>query len=194
MLRGRGSGTLVETAGQTFTLSRKQAWETEASVGPKYKEQEQVYKSKPAEIMQGISSHSLMGFSQEQGQICPAQDRAGKEAVLLTSIKSAAQQSYSLSQQVGCILHPQGLYLSSKGRLELSKTRPVPANSCFCPREVVGWLVAAVTGIGFAQPQEQPQETASSSKEAMAEHSSSTAQPASTDQAKVAPPAFFAQK
>nr|XP_021144631.1 SUMO-interacting motif-containing protein 1 isoform X3 [Columba livia] len=61
-------------------------------------------------------------------------------------------------------------------------------------KEVVGWLVAAVTGIGFAQPQEQPQETASSSKEAMAEHSSSTAQPASTDQAKVAPPAFFAQK
>ncbi|XP_065500028.1 SUMO-interacting motif-containing protein 1 isoform X2 [Caloenas nicobarica] len=61
-------------------------------------------------------------------------------------------------------------------------------------KEVVGWLVAAVTGIGFAQPQEQPQETASSSKEARAERSSSTAQPASANQAKVAPPAFFAQK
>lgn len=46
--------------------------------------------------MQGISSHSLVGFSQEKGQICIAQERAGKEAVLLTSIKSDAQ-SYALT-------------------------------------------------------------------------------------------------
>ncbi|XP_074913092.1 SUMO-interacting motif-containing protein 1 isoform X4 [Buteo buteo] len=60
--------------------------------------------------------------------------------------------------------------------------------------EVVEWLVAAVTGVGFSQPQEQPQETTSSSAEARAEHSSSTLQLASTDQAEVAPPAVFAQK
>ncbi|XP_049685535.1 SUMO-interacting motif-containing protein 1 isoform X3 [Accipiter gentilis] len=60
--------------------------------------------------------------------------------------------------------------------------------------EVVEWLVAAVTGVGFSQPQQQPQETTSSSAEARAEHSSSTLQLASTDQAEVAPPAFFAQK
>ncbi|XP_074913090.1 SUMO-interacting motif-containing protein 1 isoform X2 [Buteo buteo] len=61
-------------------------------------------------------------------------------------------------------------------------------------KEVVEWLVAAVTGVGFSQPQEQPQETTSSSAEARAEHSSSTLQLASTDQAEVAPPAVFAQK
>ncbi|KAM9603047.1 SUMO-interacting motif-containing protein 1 isoform 3-T3 [Morphnus guianensis] len=60
--------------------------------------------------------------------------------------------------------------------------------------EVVEWLVAAVTGVGFSQPQEQPQETTSSSAEARAEHSSSALQLASTDQTEVAPPAFFAQK
>uniref|UniRef100_A0A8C0B263 SUMO interacting motifs containing 1 n=1 Tax=Buteo japonicus TaxID=224669 RepID=A0A8C0B263_9AVES len=43
-------------------------------------------------------------------------------------------------------------------------------------KEVVEWLVAAVTGVGFSQPQEQPQETTSSSAEARAEHSSSTLQ------------------
>ncbi|KFP43545.1 SUMO-interacting motif-containing protein 1, partial [Chlamydotis macqueenii] len=52
-------------------------------------------------------------------------------------------------------------------------------------KEVVEWLVAAVTGFGFSQP--QPQEVTSSSAEARAEHSS-------PDQAEVAPPAFFAQK
>ncbi|KFP57830.1 SUMO-interacting motif-containing protein 1, partial [Cariama cristata] len=60
-------------------------------------------------------------------------------------------------------------------------------------KEVVEWLVAAVTGVGFVQPREQLQET-SSSAEARAEHSSSAPWLASTDQAEVAPPAFFAQK
>ncbi|KFO04500.1 SUMO-interacting motif-containing protein 1, partial [Balearica regulorum gibbericeps] len=61
-------------------------------------------------------------------------------------------------------------------------------------KEVVEWLVAAVTGVGFSQPQEQPQEITSSSAEAKAEHSSSAPRLASTDQAEMAPPAFFAQK
>ncbi|KAM9266234.1 SUMO-interacting motif-containing protein 1 [Cariama cristata] len=60
-------------------------------------------------------------------------------------------------------------------------------------KEVVEWLVAAVTGVGFVQPREQLQET-SSSAEARAEHISSAPWLASTDQAEVAPPAFFAQK
>ncbi|XP_027752158.1 SUMO-interacting motif-containing protein 1 isoform X2 [Empidonax traillii] len=57
-------------------------------------------------------------------------------------------------------------------------------------KEVVKWLVAAITGVGFCQPQEQPQETPSSSAEARAERSSSSPSPASTQ----APAAFFAQK
>ncbi|XP_009585007.1 PREDICTED: SUMO-interacting motif-containing protein 1, partial [Fulmarus glacialis] len=61
-------------------------------------------------------------------------------------------------------------------------------------KEVVEWLVAAVTGVRFSQPQEQPQEITSSSAEARAERSSSAPWVASTDQAEVAPPAFFAQK
>ncbi|NWI62049.1 SIMC1 protein, partial [Todus mexicanus] len=66
-------------------------------------------------------------------------------------------------------------------------------DKCFSNvKEVVEWLVAAVTGFGFSQ--EQPQETTSSSSEAQAEHSSSAPWPASTDQAEVAPPACFAQK
>ncbi|XP_068884972.1 SUMO-interacting motif-containing protein 1 isoform X2 [Aphelocoma coerulescens] len=51
-------------------------------------------------------------------------------------------------------------------------------------KEVVKWLVAAVTGVGFSQPPEQLQE-------ARAEHSSSSPRLASTDQAQTA---FFAQK
>ncbi|NXS14805.1 SIMC1 protein, partial [Neodrepanis coruscans] len=58
-------------------------------------------------------------------------------------------------------------------------------------KEVVRWLVAAVTGIGFSQPRERPQETPSSSAEARAEHNPSAPSLASTDQA---PTAFFAQK
>ncbi|XP_032862016.2 SUMO-interacting motif-containing protein 1 [Tyto alba] len=61
-------------------------------------------------------------------------------------------------------------------------------------KEVVEWLVAAVTGVGFFQPQKQPQETATSSAEARAEHSSSAPCQASTDHAEVAPPAVFTQK
>ncbi|XP_063205504.1 SUMO-interacting motif-containing protein 1 isoform X1 [Chroicocephalus ridibundus] len=61
-------------------------------------------------------------------------------------------------------------------------------------KEVVEWLITAVTGVGFSQPQEQPQEITSSSTEARAEHSSSAPCLASTDQAEVAPPAFFAQR
>ncbi|KAM6122690.1 SUMO-interacting motif-containing protein 1 isoform 1-T1 [Phoenicopterus ruber ruber] len=61
-------------------------------------------------------------------------------------------------------------------------------------KDVVEWLVAAVTGVGFSQPQEQPQEITSSSAGARAKRSSSTRWMASTDQAEVAPPAFFAQK
>ncbi|XP_061858965.1 SUMO-interacting motif-containing protein 1 isoform X2 [Colius striatus] len=56
-------------------------------------------------------------------------------------------------------------------------------------KEVVEWLVAAVTGVRFTQPQET-----TSSSEARADHSSSAAHLACTDQAEVAPPAFFAQK
>ncbi|KFP90380.1 SUMO-interacting motif-containing protein 1, partial [Apaloderma vittatum] len=59
-------------------------------------------------------------------------------------------------------------------------------------KEVVEWLVAAVTGVGFSQPQEQLQKTTSA--EARSEHSSSAPLMASTDQAEAAPPAFFAQK
>lgn len=66
--------------------SRKKAWETEGGVGAKYKEQEQVYKSKPPEMMQDISGHNLVSFPQEQGQVCIAQDRTEKEAVLLTTV------------------------------------------------------------------------------------------------------------
>ncbi|KAM6380217.1 SUMO-interacting motif-containing protein 1 isoform 2-T2 [Pluvialis apricaria] len=61
-------------------------------------------------------------------------------------------------------------------------------------REVVEWLITAVTGVGFSQPQEQRQEITSSSAEARAECSSSAPWLASTDQAEVAPPAFFAQR
>ncbi|KAM9373295.1 SUMO-interacting motif-containing protein 1 [Phaethornis superciliosus] len=60
-------------------------------------------------------------------------------------------------------------------------------------KEVVEWLVAAVTGVGFSQPQEQPQEITSAS-EARSEQSSSAPWLASTHQAEVAPPTFFAQK
>ncbi|XP_074694380.1 SUMO-interacting motif-containing protein 1 isoform X3 [Strix aluco] len=61
-------------------------------------------------------------------------------------------------------------------------------------KEVVEWLVIAVTGVGFSKPQKQPQETTPCSAEARAEHSSSAPCQASTDQAEVAPPAFFTQK
>ncbi|XP_010160764.2 SUMO-interacting motif-containing protein 1, partial [Antrostomus carolinensis] len=61
-------------------------------------------------------------------------------------------------------------------------------------KEVVAWLVAAVTGVGFSQPQEQLQDIASSSAEARAKHSSSAPELASTHQAEVSSPAFFAQK
>ncbi|XP_065547084.1 SUMO-interacting motif-containing protein 1 isoform X1 [Lathamus discolor] len=60
-------------------------------------------------------------------------------------------------------------------------------------KEVVEWLVATVTGVYLSRPQEQPQETTSSA-ETRAEHGSSTPWLASTDQAEVAPPAFFTQK
>ncbi|XP_054245348.1 SUMO-interacting motif-containing protein 1 [Indicator indicator] len=61
-------------------------------------------------------------------------------------------------------------------------------------KEVVEWLVAAVTGVGFSEPQEQPQETTSSSPEDRAKHSSSAPQLTSTAHAEVAPPTFFTQK
>ncbi|XP_035755219.1 SUMO-interacting motif-containing protein 1 isoform X2 [Egretta garzetta] len=61
-------------------------------------------------------------------------------------------------------------------------------------KEVVEWLVAAVTGVGFSQTQQQQQEITSSSAEERAERSSSTPCQASTAQAEVAPPAFFTQK
>ncbi|XP_009683981.2 SUMO-interacting motif-containing protein 1 isoform X2 [Struthio camelus] len=61
-------------------------------------------------------------------------------------------------------------------------------------KEVVEWLVAAVTGVGFSQPREQPQEMTYSTAEARAECNSSAAWPDSTDQAEAAPPAFFSQK
>ncbi|XP_071614737.1 SUMO-interacting motif-containing protein 1 isoform X1 [Heliangelus exortis] len=61
-------------------------------------------------------------------------------------------------------------------------------------KEVVEWLAAAVTGVGFSQPQEQPQEITSPSSEARSEQSSAAPWLASTHQAEVAPPAFFAQK
>ncbi|XP_010139945.1 PREDICTED: SUMO-interacting motif-containing protein 1, partial [Buceros rhinoceros silvestris] len=61
-------------------------------------------------------------------------------------------------------------------------------------REVVEWLVEAVTGIGFSQSQEQSQEATSSSTEGRAEPSSSAQWLASTDHTEGAPPACFAQK
>ncbi|RMB96648.1 hypothetical protein DUI87_26713 [Hirundo rustica rustica] len=73
---------------------------------------------------------------------------------------------------------------------QLQKSIAREVLSCdFCfsnVKEVVKWLVAAVTGVGFSQPQEQLQE-------ARAEHSSSSPRLASTqtDQAQTA---FFAQK
>lgn len=60
MLRGRAQGKLVETPDQTSQEAKKTG-----SVGPKHKEQEQVYKSKPTEMLRGISSCNLTGFSQE---------------------------------------------------------------------------------------------------------------------------------
>ncbi|NXQ25992.1 SIMC1 protein, partial [Alaudala cheleensis] len=56
-------------------------------------------------------------------------------------------------------------------------------------KEVIKWLVAAITGIGFSQPREQLQE-------ARAEHSSSSPRLASTQTAQTdqAQTAFFAQK
>uniref|UniRef100_A0A8C3LDS7 SUMO interacting motifs containing 1 n=1 Tax=Chrysolophus pictus TaxID=9089 RepID=A0A8C3LDS7_CHRPC len=59
-------------------------------------------------------------------------------------------------------------------------------------KEVVEWLVALATGARFFQMQEQTQEMTRS--EAGAKCSSSAAQPASTDQAQLTPPTFFAQK
>ncbi|XP_035194402.1 SUMO-interacting motif-containing protein 1 isoform X2 [Oxyura jamaicensis] len=59
-------------------------------------------------------------------------------------------------------------------------------------KEVVEWLVAAVTGIGFSQPQEP--EATHSSAEARAECSSSAARPASADRTEALPPTVFAQK
>ncbi|NXV81741.1 SIMC1 protein, partial [Atlantisia rogersi] len=68
-------------------------------------------------------------------------------------------------------------------------------DKCFSNvKEVVEWLVAAVTGVRFAQPPEQPQELSSSSAETRAECSSSAPWLPSTSQAEVAPPAFFKQK
>ncbi|KFO81476.1 SUMO-interacting motif-containing protein 1, partial [Cuculus canorus] len=61
-------------------------------------------------------------------------------------------------------------------------------------KEIVEWLVAAVTGVGFSQPPEQTQEIPSSSTEARAECNLSAPQLASPDQTEVAPPAFFTQK
>ncbi|XP_054024384.1 SUMO-interacting motif-containing protein 1 isoform X1 [Dryobates pubescens] len=61
-------------------------------------------------------------------------------------------------------------------------------------KEVVEWLVAAVTGVGFPQPQEQPQETTLSSPEAQAKHSSSAPWLTSTAHAEASPPTFFTQK
>ncbi|XP_062443233.1 SUMO-interacting motif-containing protein 1 isoform X2 [Rhea pennata] len=63
-------------------------------------------------------------------------------------------------------------------------------------KEVIEWLVAAVTGVGFSQPREQPQpqETTYSLSEERAECSSSAPQLDCTDQTEVAPPAFFSQK
>ncbi|XP_052540688.1 SUMO-interacting motif-containing protein 1 isoform X1 [Tympanuchus pallidicinctus] len=59
-------------------------------------------------------------------------------------------------------------------------------------KEVVEWLVAVVTGARFFQLQEQTQEVTRSP--AGAERRSPAAQPASTDQAQLTPPTFFAQK
>ncbi|XP_064377019.1 SUMO-interacting motif-containing protein 1 isoform X3 [Dromaius novaehollandiae] len=61
-------------------------------------------------------------------------------------------------------------------------------------KEVVEWLAAAVTGVGFSQPRGQPQETMTSLAEARAECSSSAPWPDCTDQTEAAPPAFFSQK
>ncbi|NXD31408.1 SIMC1 protein, partial [Spelaeornis formosus] len=71
---------------------------------------------------------------------------------------------------------------------QLQKSIAKKVLSCdFCfnnVKEVVKWLVAAVTGVGFSQPQEQLQET-------RAEHSSSSPRLASNETAQTA---FFAQK
>ncbi|XP_025903301.1 SUMO-interacting motif-containing protein 1 [Nothoprocta perdicaria] len=61
-------------------------------------------------------------------------------------------------------------------------------------KDVVEWLVAAVTGVGFCQPQEQPRGTTNSSAEGKAECSLSAAWPDCAEEAEVAPPAFFSQK
>uniref|UniRef100_A0A8C9ETS7 SUMO interacting motifs containing 1 n=1 Tax=Pavo cristatus TaxID=9049 RepID=A0A8C9ETS7_PAVCR len=78
--------------------------------------------------------------------------------------------------------------------LQKSITKKVlSCDTCFNNvKEVVEWLVAVVTGARFFQLQEQTQEMTRLS--AGAECSSSAAQPASTDQAQLTPPTFFAQK
>lgn len=80
--------------------------------------------------------------------------------------------------------------------LQKSITKKVlSCDTCFNNvKEVVEWLVAVVTGIRFFQLQEQTQEMTRLSAETGAECSSSAAQPASTDQAQLTPPTFFAQK
>ncbi|XP_068017315.1 SUMO-interacting motif-containing protein 1 isoform X2 [Melanerpes formicivorus] len=73
--------------------------------------------------------------------------------------------------------------------------RVLSCDTCFHNvKEVVEWLVAAVTGVGLPQPQEQPQETTLSSPEAWAKHSSSAPWLTSTAHAEAAPPTFFTQK
>ncbi|KAM9185066.1 SUMO-interacting motif-containing protein 1 isoform 1-T1 [Mergus octosetaceus] len=65
-------------------------------------------------------------------------------------------------------------------------------NGCFSNvKEVVEWLVAAVTGIGFSQPQEAE---GTHSAAAWAERSSPAARPRSAGQAEALPPTVFAQK
>ncbi|XP_021266359.1 SUMO-interacting motif-containing protein 1 isoform X2 [Numida meleagris] len=78
--------------------------------------------------------------------------------------------------------------------LQKSITKKVlSCDTCFSNvKEVVEWLVAVVTGTRFFQLQERTQETTCLS--AGTERSLSAAQPASTDQAELAPPTFFAQK
>ena len=84
--------------------------------------------------------------------------------------------------------------LSAISRLLENKKRLSNQDISFILREVVEWLVAVVTGIRFFQLQEQTQEMTRLSAETGAECSSSAAQPASTDQAQLTPPTFFAQK
>ncbi|XP_025050061.1 SUMO-interacting motif-containing protein 1 isoform X5 [Alligator sinensis] len=71
-----------------------------------------------------------------------------------------------------------------------------PSNrSELCPRrEVIGWLVAAVTGVGFCRPLEQQNAAPPASGASRLQHSSRSPTPSPTEPREDVPPGFLAEK